>query len=182
MQYTTWYPSPLGQILLASDGAELTGLWFEGQKYFARGLETVHEEKNTPVFDAAKRWLDLYFSGRRPDFTPSLRLCGTPFQQTVWKLLQTIPYGETTSYGKLALRAAGKTGAAGSSARAVGSAVARNPISIFIPCHRAVGANGNLTGYAGGIERKISLLKLEGAYRETFFIPPAVKIKGDIRP
>lgn len=175
MQYTTWFPSPLGRILLASDGTGLTGLWFEGQKYFARGLETVHEEKNAPVFDAVKRWLDLYFSGVRPDFTPPLRLIGTPFQRTVWKRLQAVPYGQTTSYGELAL-------AVGTSSRAVGGAVGRNPISIIIPCHRVVGANGGLTGYAGGIERKIRLLKLEGAYRETFSVPPAVQIKGEIFP
>lgn len=180
MRYTAWYASPLGRVLLAADGAGLTGLWFEGQKYFARGLETVHEEINTPVFDEVKRWLDLYFSGRRPDFTPPLRPCGTAFQQTVWKLLQDIPYGETTSYGALALRAAEKTQAVRASARAVGGAVGRNPISILIPCHRVVGANGSLTGYAGGIERKIELLRLEGAYKETFFIPPAIEIKGEM--
>lgn len=180
MQYTNCYVSPLGRVLLAADKAGLTGLWFEGQKYFARGLETGHEEKNTPVFDAVKHWLDLYFSGQRPDFTPPLRLRGTEFQRTVWKLLQDIPYGETTSYGALALCAAEKSRAVQFSARAVGGAVGRNPISILIPCHRVVGANGSLTGYAGGIERKIWLLRLEGGYKETFFVPPAVEIKGDM--
>lgn len=180
MYYTDWYVSPLGRILLAADGTGLTGLWFEGQKYFARGLETVHEEKNTPVFDVVKRWLDLYFSGRVPDFTPPLRLRGTEFQRTVWKLLQDIPYGETTSYGALALCAAEKNRTVQFSARAVGGAVGRNPISILIPCHRVVGANGSLTGYAGGIERKIKLLRLEGGYKETFFVPPAVEIKGEM--
>lgn len=172
MRFTAWYSSPLGRILLAADGTSLTGLWFDGQKYFARGLDPAHEEKNLPVFDTARLWLDLYFSGKQPDFMPQLRLSGTAFQKTVWELLQTIPYGETTSYGALVMRAAGDNRTAQTSARALGSAVARNPISIIIPCHRVVGANGNLTGYAGGIERKIALLKLEGAYNETLFIPP----------
>lgn len=157
LQYTTRYPSPLGGILLAACDAGLTGLWFEGQKYFARGLDPAHEEKATPVLDGARRWLDLYFSGKTPGFTPPLRLQGTPFQQSVWKLLLTIPYGETTTYGALAQTLGTR------SARAVGSAVGRNPVSIIVPCHRVLGSDGGLTGYAGGVRRKIELLRLEGA-------------------
>lgn len=157
MRYTQHYASPLGGILLAADGERLTGVWFEGQKYFARGLETEHEEKDLPVFGQAARWLDTYFSGKEPDFTPPLHLTGTEFQITVWRTLLTIPYGKTETYGGLARRCS----RADVPARAVGGAVGRNPVSIIIPCHRVVGADGSLTGYAGGTGRKAKLLALE---------------------
>lgn len=157
MRYTHHYASPLGGILLASDGEGLTGLWFEGQKYYARGLGAEAREKDLPVFSQAARWLDTYFSGKEPDSTPPLRLIGTPFQITVWEKLLTIPYGETETYGGLARRC----GLSGASARAVGSAVGRNPVSVIVPCHRVVGADGSLTGYAGGTGRKAKLLALE---------------------
>ncbi len=160
MQYTTVYRSPLGNILLAAEETGLAGLWFEGQKYFARGLDEARTEKETPIFAEVRRWLDVYFSGREPDFTPALRPRGTPFQTEVWDLLREIPYGETTSYGALAKKLSAKRGG-NTSARAVGAAVGRNPISILIPCHRVVGSDGGLTGYAGGLERKIALLKGE---------------------
>ena len=161
MQYISHYTSPIGDILLAADDAGLTGLWFQGQKYFARGLEKEQEERNLPVFDQTKAWLDLYFSGKEPDFLPPLHLIGTDFQKQVWEILLAIPYGKTTTYGKIAGQIAQRRGLAHMSAQAVGGAVGHNPISIIVPCHRVKGADGSLIGYAGGIDRKQWLLNLE---------------------
>lgn len=171
MQYTTTYHSPLGEILLAADELGLTGLWFDGEKYYAWNLDENHEEKEVPVFQEAKRWLDIYFSGKEPDFMPPMHMLGTAFQKEVWEILRTIPYGETTTYGGIAAKIAKKRGLTRMSAQAVGNAVGRNELSILIPCHRVVGTNGSLTGYAGGIDKKAALLKLEGAYRGNFFVP-----------
>ncbi len=165
------YDSPLGGILLAADEQGLTGLWFEGQKYFARSLPPAREERETPVLADAARWLDVYFSGHEPDFTPPLHPAGTPFQRAVWALLGQIPYGGTTTYGALARTLAARGGLASMSAQAVGGAVGHNPVSVIVPCHRVVGADGSLTGYAGGIARKIALLRLEGADTARFRIP-----------
>ena len=154
MFFTQRYASPLGGMLLAADEQGLTGLWFDGAKYFAANLPEKREEKRTPILDEAARWLDLYFAGRQPAFTPPLHLVGSAFRQRVWKRLLDIPYGQTVTYGALL----GK----GMSAQAVGGAVGHNPISIIVPCHRVVGADGSLTGYAGGIDKKIHLLALEG--------------------
>lgn len=163
MQYISHYTSPIGDILLAADDAGLTGLWFQGQKYFARGLEKEQEERNLPVFDQTKAWLDLYFSGKEPDFLPPLHLIGTDFQKQVWEILLAIPYGKTTTYGKIAGQIAQRRGLAHMSAQAVGGAVGHNPISIIVPCHRVLGTDGSLTGYAGGVDKKIHLLSLEKA-------------------
>ena len=171
MQYTTTYQSPLGEILLAADEIGLTGLWFEGEKFYAEGLDPVNEEKDIPVFDDVKRWLDNYFSGQEPDFIPPLHMFGSDFRQCVWTILREIPYGETTTYGALARRIAAERGLERISAQAVGSAVGHNEISIIVPFHRVVGADGSLTGYAGGIQRKVELLTLEGVDMETFYIP-----------
>ncbi len=171
MQYTTTYQSPLGEILLAADEIGLTGLWFEGEKFYAEGLDPVNEEKDIPVFDDVKRWLDNYFSGQEPDFIPPLHMFGSDFRQCVWTILREIPYGETTTYGALARRIAAERGLERISAQAVGGAVGHNEISIIVPCHRVVGADGSLTGYAGGIQRKVELLTLEGVDMETFYIP-----------
>ena len=171
MQYISHYHSPLGDILLAADSAGLTGLWFEGQKYFALYLDKEHEEKELPVFEEAKRWLDIYFSGKNPDFQVPLHFTGTDFQNEVWEILYAIPYGQTTTYGEIAAQLAKKRGLPRMSAQAVGGAVGHNEISIIVPCHRVVGASGRLKGYAGGIEKKIELLRLEGALREDFFVP-----------
>lgn len=161
MTYTMRYDSPLGGILLAADEEGLTGIWFEEQKYFAAKLPAEHEEKATPVLQDACRWLDIYFSGREPDFTPALHLVGSDFRQAVWALLLKIPYGQTTTYGALAKRLAESNGGRRVSAQAVGGAVGHNPVSIIVPCHRVVGSGGSLTGYAGGIDKKIRLLTLE---------------------
>ncbi len=161
MEYTNEYSSPLGKIVLASDGHALTGLWFEGQKYFAAKLDREHEEKNLPVFAQTEEWLALYFSGEKPAFTPPMKPKGTSFQKEVWEELLAIPFGHTTTYAKIAVGIAQNRGLASMSAQAVGSAVAHNPISLIIPCHRVVGSDGSLTGYAGGIEKKEWLLAME---------------------
>ncbi len=162
MEYTSRYPSPLGEILLAADDVGLTGLWFEDQKHFARQLSAQHRQKEVPVFAETRRWLDAYFSGEKPEALPPVHLMGTPFQMAVWAMLLEIPYGKITTYGALAKALAQSKGLPRMSAQAVGNAVGRNPISILIPCHRVLGAGGRLTGYAGGLERKKALLKLEG--------------------
>ena len=172
MTFLQHYNSPLGGILLAADEIGLTGLWFDGQKYFARDLPAEHVEQNTPVLSEAKRWLDIYFTGREPDFTPPLHPVGSDFQRAVWQLLLQIPYGQTTTYGALAGELARQRGLTHFSAQAVGGAVGHNRVSIIIPCHRVVGSGGSLTGYAGGLENKIKLLELEsadlgGLYRPT---------------
>lgn len=158
MRYLSRYASPLGGITLSSDGEALTGLWFDGQKH---APAHTGEEKPLPIFDAAHRWLDLYFSGRIPDVPLSLRPEGTPFRQAVWALLSEIPYGHTVTYGMLAEELSRRMGLPRTSARAVGGAVGRNPISLMIPCHRVVGSDGSLVGYDGGLDRKARLLELE---------------------
>ena len=152
MEFIYRCATPLGGVLLSSDGEALTGLWFEGQKHFARTIGSERTERELAVFQETERWLSVYFSGREPDFRPLLALRGTTFQKQVWERLLAIPYGSTVSYGALL----------GGSARAVGAAVGRNPISILVPCHRVLAADGSLHGYAGGVERKRSLLLLEG--------------------
>ncbi|HIX68703.1 MAG TPA: methylated-DNA--[protein]-cysteine S-methyltransferase [Candidatus Anaerostipes excrementavium] len=171
MQYISHYHSPLGNILLAADQIGLTGLWFEGQKYFALYLDKEHEEKEVPVLQQTKKWLDIYFSGKEPDFKLPLHFTGTDFQNEVWEILSAIPYGQTTTYGEIAKQIAAKRGLARMSAQAVGGAVGHNEISIIVPCHRVVGSNGSLTGYAGGIDKKIKLLTLEKVSLDSFFIP-----------
>ena len=146
---------------MASDGTGLTGLWFDGQKYFAAALSPEHTEKMLPVFSRTEAWLDIYFSGQAPDFTPELHPRATAFRRTVWELLRTIPYGQTMTYGELADRIARQKGLPYMSAQAVGGAVGHNAISLIIPCHRVIGADGSLTGYAGGLDRKAKLLAME---------------------
>ncbi len=164
MQFTFVYHSPMGLMRLASDEIGLTGLWFQGQKYDGQGLAEAHEEKETDAIKSAERWLDIYFSGKEPDFTPPLHMEGTDFQIMVWEGLLQIPYGTTMTYGQLAAETAEKCGKKSMSAQAVGGAVGHNRISIIIPCHRVVGSRGQLTGYAGGLDRKYGLLKLEGVF------------------
>lgn len=171
MQYITHYTSPLGDILLAADDIGLCGLWFAGQKYYADGLDPEHEEKETPVLMQAEQWLDRYFRGENPGSFSPLHMQGTDFQKTVWQILLRVPYGRTVTYGEIAERAAREKGLTHMSAQAVGSAVGRNRIAVIIPCHRAVGKDGSLTGYAGGLDRKAALLKLEKAWHEGMYIP-----------
>ena len=165
------YASPLGGILLAADEMGLSGLWFDGAKYFADNLPSEHEERETPILSDAKRWLDIYFAGREPDFMPPLHPTSSEFRMVVWEMLLNIPYGKTTTYGEIARQLALKQGRPQISAQAVGGAVGHNEISIIIPCHRVVSANGSLTGYAGGIDKKVKLLELEHTDMSRFFVP-----------
>ena len=173
MDVLSHWSSPLGGITLASDGTGLTGLWFDGQKHFGSTLSgpaeelsaaqkdpASHQDPAAEIFAQAEKWLTLYFQGKDPGFAPPLALRGTEFQKKVWEILASVPYGSTTTYGAIARRIADETGRA-ASARAVGAAVGRNPVSLIIPCHRVVGSDGSLTGYAGGLDKKKYLLQLE---------------------
>lgn len=171
MTFIQHYNSPLGGILLAADEIGLTGLWFNGQKYFARSLPAGYTEQNTPALSEAKRWLEVYFTGKKPDSMPPLHIVGSAFRRAVWEILLQIPYGKTTTYGEIARQLAKKQKLPRVSAQAVGGAVGHNEISIIIPCHRVVGTNGSLTGYAGGIDKKIKLLELEHTDMSSFFVP-----------
>lgn len=171
MQYIYKYQSPIGGVTIAGSDNCVTGLWFDGQKYFADTLSAEYEEKPLPVFEQTREWLDCYFSGQNPGFMPALCLESTPFRLAVWEILQKIPYGEVITYKDIAEEMAKRTGVQRMSAQAVGGAVGHNPISIIIPCHRVVGCNGSLTGYAGGITKKISLLTLEKVDTTKLFIP-----------
>ena len=166
--YTSVYSSELGDILLAADEIGLTGLWFFGQSYFADTLPTEQIAQETPILTQAREWLDEYFSGKEPDFTPTLHPIGSPFRQAVWKLLLQIPYGQTTTYGEIARQLEKLQNRPHMSAQAVGGAVGHNGISIIIPCHRVVGTKGSLTGYAGGLDKKMALLEPEHANRKTY--------------
>ena len=169
--YKTTVASPVGSITLAGEGENLVGLWMEGQKYFGGMVpgEMIDCDR-LPVFAAAKDWLDRYFAGKKPLISElSLAPMGGAFRQSVWKILTEIPYGEVMTYGEIAKKIAEQNNTASMSAQAVGGAVGHNPISIIIPCHRVVGTNGNLTGYAGGIPLKIQLLQHEGVDMERFW-------------
>lgn len=161
MQYTSSYKSPLGDITISADEKGLTGLWFVGAKYYALNLDKENEEKEIPILKDTKKWLDIYFSAKEPDFKIPLHFIGTNFQKEVWEILYSIPYSKTMTYGEIADILAKRRGLKRMSAQAVGGAVGKNKISIIVPCHRVIGSNGDLTGYAGGIDKKIELLKLE---------------------
>ena len=171
MEYIHRYESPLGTITMASDGEALIGLWFNGQKYFADCLEIKHEEKMLSIFEQTDEWLNIYFSGEQPNFTPMLSMKTTEFRKAVWNIMLSIPYGKTMTYGEIADRIAEQKGMQKMSAQAIGGAVGHNSISLIIPCHRVVGRNGSLTGYAGGIDKKIKLLELEGVNMDNLFVP-----------
>ena len=171
MIFIQHYDSPLGGILLAADEIGLTGLWFDGQKFFARDLPAERVEQNTPALSEVKRWLDSYFTGKEPDFMPPLHPIGSAFRRSVWDILLRIPYGQTTTYGEIARQLAEKQGRPRIAAQAVGGAVGHNKISIIIPCHRVVGTNGSLTGYAGGIDKKVKLLEWEHTDMTGLFVP-----------
>ena len=171
MYYTFNYLSPLGDITLASDGQDLTGLWFDGQKYFGGNLPAEHTKKQLRIFEQTIKWLDVYFSGKAPDFTPPLSMKGISlFRKRIWEIMLEIPFGQVATYGQIAKQIAAETGKQ-VSAQAVGGAVGHNSISLIIPCHRVVGSDGNITGYAGGIDKKFALLKMEGADISKLIIP-----------
>lgn len=162
MNFYASYQSPLGPITMASDGDVLIGLWFDGQKYDRSTLgESAVENVNLPIFEQVFRWLDSYFSGEQPDFIPPLKINGSHFKQMVSEIMLSIPYGATMTYGDIANEMAKRMGKKSMSAQAVGGAVSHNAISIIVPCHRVMGSNGSLTGYAGGIHRKKALLNIE---------------------
>ena len=163
MDFTMHYESPLGGMTMASDGEVLTGLWFDGRKYSAAPPPAGHPERDLTAFDETVRWLDFYFSGKAPDFIPAMEMRTTAFRKMVWEILLTIPYGRTTTYGQIAERIAKQTSVRRMSAQAVGGAVGHNAFALIVPCHRVVGADGSLTGYAGGIDKKLKLLRMEGA-------------------
>ncbi|TYO95333.1 methylated-DNA--[protein]-cysteine S-methyltransferase [Desulfallas thermosapovorans] len=173
MYYWTTYPSPVGLLTLASDGDNLVGLWVEGQKYHGAGIpEAMTEKDDMPVFNAVKKWLDSYFAGEKPDVSQlPLAPIGSEFRQGVWSILREIPYGKVITYGDIAKKMAVKMNKESMSSQAVGGAVGHNPISIIIPCHRVVGSNGSLTGYAGGVGIKKKLLELEGVDMSNLFLP-----------
>lgn len=171
MEYTSHYNSLLGGITLGSDGESLIGLWFDGQKYFEDALDRQHQIKELPIFAETKEWLDIYFAGSIPDFTPKLLMKCTEFRKVVWNIMLQIPYGCTMTYGEIAHAVAKERGLNKMSAQAVGGAVGHNSISLIIPCHRVVGTNGSLTGYAGGIDKKVQLLTLEKANMENLYVP-----------
>lgn len=174
--YKTYYQSQIGEILLASDGENLIGLWIDNQKYYLGNLkEKLLEKENLKIFNKTKKWLDRYFNQERPKISElPLKPRGSDFRQTVWKILCEIPYGKTITYGEIAKNVAEIMGKEKMSPQAIGNAVGHNPISIIIPCHRVVGTNGNLTGYAGGIDKKIKLLEIENVNINNFFVPKNV--------
>lgn len=171
MHYTGIYSSPVGEILLAADEVGAVGIWFKDEKYYAYCLDKENEPKETPVIKEIRRWLDIYFQGKKPDFEPPIHFIGTPFQVEVWNILREIPYGSTTTYSKIAEKIAQNRGLPRMSAQAVGTAVGKNNIDLVVPCHRVVGSNYSLAGYAGGIDKKIYFLKLEGGYDDRYFVP-----------
>ena len=161
MQYTNHYNSPLEGITLASNGSELIGLWFDGQKYFGTTLTESHITKELPIFNHTKQWLDIYFNNQEPDFIPKLQFNTTPFRKLICEIMLKIPYGQTMTYGEIANIAANKLNKSKMSPQAVGGAVGHNAISIIVPCHRVIGTNKKLIGYAGGIDKKEKLLQFE---------------------
>lgn len=171
MHYTSIYQSPVGEILLAADDIGVVGIWFKDEKYYAYCLDKENEPKETLIIKKLKRWLDVYFSGKKPDFEPPIHMIGTQFQIEVWSILHQIPYGTTTTYKEIAKQIAKNRGLERMSAQAVGTAVGKNNINLIVPCHRVVGTNNSLAGYAGGIDKKITFLKLEGAFKEKYFVP-----------
>lgn len=167
--YICRFKTKFGNITLASDGDNLTGLWFDGQKYYLGNIKEEIIEKDLPIFEQTRKWLDVYFEGKDPNFKLPLKPIGSDFRQDVWSILLEIPYGDVITYGEIAKRLEKKYNRV-VSAQAVGGAVGHNPISIIIPCHRVVGSNGSLTGYAGGIDKKAKLLNLEGACLSKLFV------------
>ena len=164
MNFTHYYQSPLGILTFTSDGEALTGIWFDRQKSFTNEISSEPGEKILPVFAQTVEWLDTYFSGKEPAFTPPLAIHTTAFRKAVWEILLTIPYGQTRTYGEIAQQLAAQRGLKRMSAQAVGGAVGHNAFVLIIPCHRVIGTDGSLTGYGPGIEKKAKLLEMEGIW------------------
>ena len=163
MHYLSHYESPLGTMTMASDGEHLTGLWFDGQKYDRSTIDGNAEFKpHLPVFTQTTQWLDTYFEGKEPSFTLPIRIEGSDFKKMVTSIMLSIPFGATSTYARIAAEVARRTGRTHMSAQAVGGAVGRNPIVLIVPCHRVLASDGNLRGYAGGVDRKERLLEMEG--------------------
>lgn len=173
MYYSSYYDSPVGEIFIAANEDKITGLWFVGEKYFGSTIDmAMTEEKTTAVIKKACGWLDRYFAGEAPDIREiPLAPSGSDFRRIVWSVLTEIPYGHIMTYGEVAEKTAAIMGRKSMSSQAVGGAVGHNPISVIIPCHRVIGRGGNLTGYAGGIDKKKKLLELEGVDTSLMFIP-----------
>lgn len=171
MSYIQNYISPIGEMFMISDGENLINLSYINAKYYQELYKSNAIAKDLPIFKVTKSWLDVYFNGEIPNFTPSIKLNGTDFRIQVWKILMAIPYGATTTYGEIAKKISLQNNLKQMSAQAVGGAIGHNPISIIIPCHRVVGSDGCITGYAGGIDKKVKLLKIEGAYKDNFYLP-----------
>lgn len=173
MIYTSYYNSPVGKLLLASKNNKLIGVWIENQKYYLSNLkEKMQKKDDEEILIKAKNWLDRYFENKNPHISElDIEPIGTDFSKKVWTILCTIPYGKVITYGEIAKKISKAMNKDKMSAQAVGNAVAHNPISIIIPCHRVIGANGNLTGYAGGLDIKMRLLKHEGVDISKLFIP-----------
>lgn len=158
------YNSPVGKLTIASNEENVVGLWLDGQKYYMEVLEDKeYQEKETEVIKLAEKWLDKYFNNEKPEIDElPIEFIGSDFRKQIWKILSKIPYGKVITYGDIAKQIAKRKGIRTMSAQAVGGAIAHNPISVIIPCHRVVGANGSLTGYSGGVKVKIKLLEFEG--------------------
>lgn len=173
MIYTSNYKSPIGNLLIASKENKLVGLWIENQKYYLSNFkDKIIETENLEILVKTKKWLDRYFKGEKPDISElEINLIGSEFRKSVWEILKNIPYGEVITYNDIAKELAKQKGIKKMSAQAVGGAVGHNPISIIIPCHRVVGSNGSLTGYAGGIKKKIYLLEHEKVNMDKLFVP-----------
>lgn len=171
MLYTYFYDSPLCPLRLTSDGNFLTGVWFDTLDAMTAHQKNTIVDKPLPIFQQTIDWFDIYFTGENPDFTPPLQMNTTPFRKMVWEIMCTIPYGSTITYGDIAKQVADIRNVERMSAQAVGGAVGHNAISIIIPCHRVIGSNGNLTGYGGGLDKKVKLLTLEGVDISPFYLP-----------
>ena len=163
MEYKCSYTSPLGELLLVANDEFLTGILIKGSKFFPQSRDMELSESEPEIIQRTKMWLDIYFDGKEPDFTIPIKMEGTAFQKEVWEILLTIPYGRVTSYGEIASLIAKRRGINRMSARAVGAAAGKNKILILIPCHRVIGENSKLTGFAGGIDKKELLLEIEKA-------------------
>ena len=182
MHYVSHYESPLGAMTMASDGEHLTGLWFDGQKYDRSTIDGNAELKpHLPVFTQTAQWLEAYFGGTDPGFTPPIRVEGSDFKRMVTSIMLSIPFGTTSTYARIAAEVARRTGRKQMSAQAVGGAVGHNPIALIVPCHRVLASDGGLRGYAGGVDRKEWLLKMEGVNMSGLSTPPDADDGGERR-